>query len=90
MRQSAPSRGVVAQIADAPAATFQTPGDDVAAKAMSYTQQAHRQADVELQRRLIEESARASSRLLFATWVIAILTAIIIAITILELAGALD
>jgi len=75
----------------------QLPLNEVAAKAMSYTQQAHRQADVELQRRMIEESALASRRLLTATWVIAALTAVItvltaavIAITILQLAGVLD
>jgi hypothetical protein len=50
-----------------PEAWRRMPLNDVAAKAMSYTQQAHRQADVELQRRLIEESAKASRRLLIAT-----------------------
>jgi hypothetical protein len=49
-----------------------------------------RQAELELQRRLIAESAKASRRLLFATWVIVVLTGVLIVVAILELAGALD
>jgi hypothetical protein len=49
-----------------------------------------RQAELELQRRLIAESARASRRLLFATCVIAVLTGVLIVLAVLELAGALD
>jgi hypothetical protein len=49
-----------------------------------------RRAELELERRAIAESIKASGRLLVATWVIAALTAVLIGIAVLELAGALD
>jgi hypothetical protein len=48
-----------------------------------------RQAEFELQRRLIAESARASQRLYLATVVIAFLTLALIVIAILEAFGVL-
>jgi hypothetical protein len=66
------------------------PLDEVADAAIDSTLQSHVRANAELQRRLIEESGRASRRLLIATCVIAILTAVLIAITILQLVGVLD
>jgi hypothetical protein len=49
-----------------------------------------RRAELELERRVIAESIKASGRLLVATWVIAALTAVLIGLALLELAGALD
>ena len=46
-----------------------------------------RKAEIELERRHITESIRASGRLLFATWVIAVLTVVLIGITLLALLG---
>jgi hypothetical protein len=49
-----------------------------------------RRAELELERRVIAESIKASGRLLVATWVIAALTAVLIGLAVLQLAGALD
>jgi hypothetical protein len=49
-----------------------------------------RRAELELERRAIAESIKASHRLLVATWVIVALTAVLIGLAVLELAGALD
>jgi len=49
-----------------------------------------RRAELELERRTIAESIKASRRLIFATWVIVALTAVLIGIAVLELAGVLD
>jgi hypothetical protein len=48
-----------------------------------------RQAEIEFQKRLIAESARASKRLLWATVVIAFLTLALIVIAVLEAFGVL-
>jgi hypothetical protein len=64
--------------------------DAVAAEAIdTYTGSPARRAEIELERRLIEQSIRASRRLEIATWVIAVLTAALIAIAVLEVVGVL-
>lgn len=49
-----------------------------------------RRAELELERRAIVDSIKASRRLLFATWVIVALTAVLIGLAVLEIFGALD
>ena len=64
--------------------------DALAREAMDFSTQRHIQVGIELQRRVIAESAKASRRLLIATWVIAGLTVVLIALTIAEFVSALD
>ena len=64
--------------------------DVVAEEAIGmYTGSAARRAEIELERRLIAQSIRASRRLEIATWVIAVLTAALIGIAVLEIVGVL-
>ena len=65
--------------------------DEVAEQAINtYTGSPARRAEIELERRLIAQSTRSSRRLEIATWVIAVLTAALIGIAVLQLVGVLD
>jgi hypothetical protein len=55
----------------------------------TYTGSPARRAEIELERRLIAESIRASRRLEIATWVIVALTVALIGIAVLEIVGIL-
>jgi hypothetical protein len=70
------------------------PLDEVAAAAIENTMQAHVRAGIELQRRTIEsldrastESARASRRLLVATWVLIAVTVVLVVLTVAIIKG---
>ena len=66
--------------------------DALAAEAIGmYTGSPARRAEIELERRLIDQSIHASRRLEIATWAIAVLTGALIVIAVLQIVvGLLD